>query len=157
VFGCVPNCSQITNSISMGITIRSCACENGFFWNGGNCQRNCSAIAGARRNTDVLNCSCMLGKNLTWNGRICLGFTEPTNCSNISWTNGTNTNGSCYCISNFYWDNTLKLCRANCSAITNAINPSSLTSCSCIENFYWDGVLCRLNCSNMSWTQRDKY
>jgi hypothetical protein len=94
----------------------------------------------------------MLGKNLTWNGRVCLGFTEPTNCSNINWTNGTNTSDSCYCISNFYWDNTFKLCRANCSAIANAISPTSFTSCSCADKFFWDGFLCRINCSNISWT-----
>jgi hypothetical protein len=122
IFACRPNCSQIPYANGSGMTFSYCQCSKGFFWNGGNCQRNCSAIAGAWVNTDVLNCSCLPSIYFyTWNGSACVGFDEsdPNNtqktCEGISNSPGTSNNESgCNCNQGFTWNPMAKYCERDC-------------------------------------------
>jgi hypothetical protein len=153
IFACVPNCSRMPFTDGWGMRFDDCGCQPGFFWNGAACQRNCSAVANAWSNTDILNCSCRQAfYYYAWNGSACVGPNETApDCSRMSGSTGVQLeDGSCECASLWFWDSSVRLCQISCSEIANKTTPHTVV-CDCIAEGKWNGSVCYgYNCDRMN-------
>jgi hypothetical protein len=119
-------CVQSTPSNTTNSTTSNCS--TGYVWNGFACQINCLAISNSNGQISLNSCACIQG--YVWNGSACVQST-PSNT-----TNSTTSN----CSTGYVW--TGLSCQINCSAISGTSGILSLDSCACIQGFTWNGSAC---------------
>lgn len=156
-------CSNYQNAVGNRDTV-SCDCAPTFFWDGMNCQLNCSNKVYPESKGYAKNLTACMCKTLyTWVNSNCTPRSAiPFDCSAVPNTNGSNTTNSCFCVSGYYWDdvkcvstNSTALPGINCSAKLYAAGRSSRFTCSCIKGFRWDGYKCQLDCSKVPFSTGD--
>jgi hypothetical protein len=114
------DCSLYINSNGTNNGSDACFCSPGYDWDRSVqlCILNCSNLSNTAGNNGPNACFCV--DNYEWNGTACVQTVVPINCSAVNNSNGTN-NGidSCYCVSGFFFDETVDLCILNCSSFPN--------------------------------------
>jgi hypothetical protein len=121
---CQINCSAISGTSGI-LSLDSCACIQGFTWNGSTC------VQSTPSNNTTNNCSI----GYVWTGLNC-----QIDCLAIRNSNGQSGLNSCYCVSGFVWNGFA--CQFNCLAINNSNGQSGLNTCTCIQGFTWNGSAC---------------
>lgn len=145
-------CTSVSHSTG-NLSPISCQCEVNYWWDGLNCQIDCSIVTGSTGKALSLS-TCQCNSGLTWTGTSCANqSTSILNCSRFAYATTSNGQGGCNCITGYFWLTNQCIsgnAGINCSALQYTNGKDGIYSCRCLPTFKWDGIQCQLNCSAVS-------